>query len=137
MCIRDRVYYDLTHLYGSPRARKSGTDFYWNMVQMYGLSPRVTLEGFSRGGLFAYNWAADHPDKVACIYVDAPVCDVFSWPGRSSGNAGLWKGCLLYTSSGEPAKRNAHDATLSSGRRCFSRPTMCSGTFDNRPPRCV
>ena len=35
---------------------------------MYGLSPRVTLEGFSRGGLFAYNWAADHPDKVACIY---------------------------------------------------------------------
>lgn len=88
------VYYDLTHLYGSPRARKSGTDFYWNMVQMYGLSPRVTLEGFSRGGLFAYNWAADHPDKVACIYVDAPVCDVFSWPGRSSGNAGLWKGML-------------------------------------------
>ena len=61
---------------------------------MYGLSPRVTLEGFSRGGLFAYNWAADHPDKVACIYVDASVCDVFSWPGRSSGNAGLWKGML-------------------------------------------
>ncbi|WP_431423069.1 alpha/beta fold hydrolase [Bacteroides hominis] len=88
------VYYDLTHLYGSPRARKSGTDFYWNMVRMYGLSPKVTLEGFSRGGLFAYNWAADHPDKVACIYVDAPVCNVFSWPGRSPENAGLWKGLL-------------------------------------------
>lgn len=88
------AYYDLTHLYGSPRARKSGTDFYWNMVCMYGLSPKVTLEGFSRGGLFAYNWAADHPDKVACIYVDAPVCNVFSWPGRSPENAGLWKGLL-------------------------------------------
>lgn len=88
------IYYDLTHLYGSPRARKSGTDFYWNMVRMYGLSPKVTLEGFSRGGLFAYNWAADHPDKVACIYVDAPVCNVFSWPGRSPENAGLWKGLL-------------------------------------------
>lgn len=88
------AYYDLTHLYGSPRARKSGTDFYWNMVRMYGLSPKVTLEGFSRGGLFAYNWAADHPDKVACIYVDAPVCNVFSWPGRSPENAGLWKGLL-------------------------------------------
>lgn len=88
------VYYDLTHLYGSPRAWKSGTDFYWNMVRMYGLSPKVTLEGFSRGGLFAYNWAADHPDKVACIYVDAPVCNVFSWPGRSPENAGLWKGLL-------------------------------------------
>ena len=88
------AYYDLTHLYGSPRARKSGNDFYWNMVRMYGLSPKVTLEGFSRGGLFAYNWAADHPDKVACIYVDAPVCNVFSWPGRSPENAGLWKGLL-------------------------------------------
>ena len=88
------AYYDLTHLYGSPRARKSGTDFYWNMVRMYGLSPKVTLEGFSRGGLLAYNWAADHPDKVACIYVDAPVCNVFSWPGRSPENAGLWKGLL-------------------------------------------
>ena len=88
------AYYDLTHLYGSPRARKSGTDFYWNMVRMYGLSPKVTLEGFSRGGLFAYNWAADHPDQVACIYVDAPVCNVFSWPGRSPENAGLWKGLL-------------------------------------------
>ena len=88
------AYYDLTHLYGSPRARKSGTDFYWNMVRMYGLSPKVTLEGFSRGGMFAYNWAADHPDKVACIYVDAPVCNVFSWPGRSPENAGLWKGLL-------------------------------------------
>ncbi|MCS2420376.1 GDSL-type esterase/lipase family protein [Bacteroides fragilis] len=88
------AYYDLTHLYGSPRARKSGTDFYWNMVRMYGLSPKVTLEGFSRGGLFAYNWATDHPDKVACIYVDAPVCNVFSWPGRSPENAGLWKGLL-------------------------------------------
>lgn len=88
------AYYDLTHLYGSPRARKSGTDFYWNMVRMYGLSPKVTLEGFSRGGLFAYNWAADHPDKVACIYVEAPVCNVFSWPGRSPENAGLWKGLL-------------------------------------------
>ncbi|MCF2689991.1 prolyl oligopeptidase family serine peptidase [Bacteroides fragilis] len=88
------AYYDLTHLYGSPRAWKSGTDFYWNMVRMYGLSPKVTLEGFSRGGLFAYNWAADHPDKVACIYVDAPVCNVFSWPGRSPENAGLWKGLL-------------------------------------------
>lgn len=88
------AYYDLTHLYGSPRARKSGTDFYWNMVRMYGLSPKVTLEGFSRGGLFAYNWAADHLDKVACIYVDAPVCNVFSWPGRSPENVGLWKGLL-------------------------------------------
>lgn len=78
------VYYDLTHLYGSPNARKLGTSFYEYMTKNYGLSPYVTLEGFSRGGLFVFNWAAENPEKVACIYADAPVCDLASWPGRES-----------------------------------------------------
>lgn len=86
------VYYDVTHLYGSPRAVALGTDFYREMVTRYGLSEKVTLEGFSRGGLFAFNWAARNPDKVACIYVDAPVCDVFCWPGRK--NTALWNDLL-------------------------------------------
>ena len=85
------VYYDLTHLYGSPRALRLGSDFYDVMCRNYRLSSRVTLEGFSRGGLFAFNWGAKNPDKVACIYVDAPVCDVFSWPGRQSK---LWTDLL-------------------------------------------
>jgi len=76
------VYYDLTHLYGSPRSVKLGTEFYDHMVKTYNLSQKVTLEGFSRGGLAAFNWAAQNPDKVACIYVDAPVCNLLSWPGR-------------------------------------------------------
>lgn len=86
------VYYDVTHLYGSPRAVSLGTEFYKDITDRYGLSPKVTLEGFSRGGLFAFNWAAQNTDKVACIYVDAPVCNVFSWPGRK--NATLWNDLL-------------------------------------------
>lgn len=86
------VYYDVTHLYGSPRAVPLGTEFYKDITDRYGLSPKVTLEGFSRGGLFAFNWAAQNTDKVACIYVDAPVCNVFSWPGRK--NATLWNDLL-------------------------------------------
>lgn len=86
------VYYDVTHCYGSPRAVAQGTDFYQYMKDYYGLSPEVTLEGFSRGGLYALNWAIKNPDKVACIYLDAPVCDVFSWPGRK--NAQLWNDLL-------------------------------------------
>lgn len=82
------VYYDLTHLYGSPRAVSLGTDFFQYMCNYYRFSNKVTLEGFSRGGLFAINWAAQNPEKVACIYLDAPVCNVFSWPGRK--NATLW-----------------------------------------------
>jgi len=86
------VYYDLTHLYGSPRAVSLGTDFYHYIRSVYGLSSKVTLEGFSRGGLFAINWAAENTDKVACIYIDAPVCDIFSWPGRKNEN--LWRDFL-------------------------------------------
>lgn len=86
------AYYDLTHLYGSPRAVEAGTAFYGYMKNYYGLSPKVTLEGFSRGGLFAFNWAAKNTDKIACIYVDAPVCNVFSWPGRK--DQALWNGLL-------------------------------------------
>lgn len=86
------VYYDVTHLYGSPRAVSLGTEFYKHVTAHYDLSDKVTLEGFSRGGLFVFNWAAQNTDKVACIYVDAPVCDVFSWPGRK--NADLWNDLL-------------------------------------------
>lgn len=86
------VYYDLTHLYGSPRAQELGTDFYNYVVGHYGLSSRVTLEGFSRGGLFVFNWANKNAEHVACIYADAPVCNVFSWPGRKDTN--LWADLL-------------------------------------------
>lgn len=86
------AYYDLTHSYGSPRGVEAGNAFYFYMKDYYGLSPKVTLEGFSRGGLTAFNWAVNNTEKVACIYVDAPVCDVSSWPGRK--NPELWNGLL-------------------------------------------
>ena len=86
------AYYDLTHLYGSPRAVRLGTDFYNVMCRYYHLSPKVTLEGFSRGGYFAFNWAAQNADKIACMYVDAPVCDIQSWPSRKDTT--LWNGFL-------------------------------------------
>jgi len=47
--------------------------------------------------LSVYNWAAANPDKVACIYADAPVCDFKSWPGGKGtgrGSAGSWQACL-------------------------------------------
>lgn len=86
------AYYDVTHMYGSPRGIALGTDFYHYMTDSLNLSPKVTLEGFSRGGLYAINWAAKNTDKIACIYIDAPVCDVFSWPGRKHPE--LWNGLL-------------------------------------------
>jgi len=76
------VFYDVTHQYGSPQSIKQGNDFYREMTNRYGLAKHVALEGYSRGGYFALRWAIANPEKVACLYLDNPVCDMFSWPGR-------------------------------------------------------
>lgn len=100
------VYLDVTHCYGNPRAVEVGTRFYRSMTKEYGLSSKVTLEGFSRGGLYALNWAAANPEKVACIYLDAPVCNVFSWPGRR--DKALWNDLLKEWNTTDEAMESFH-----------------------------
>lgn len=85
------AYYDVTHLYGSPRSVRTSKSFYNAMVDA-GLAEKVVVEGFSRGGYFAFAWADAYPETVAAIYADAPVCDITSWPGRESGQ--LWNDFL-------------------------------------------
>lgn len=88
------AYLDLQDLYGSPASMQMMDGFYRYLVKRYALSTRVVLEGFSRGGLFAFNWAALRPKLVSGLYVDAPVCDIKSWPGgkigKGKGSAGDW-----------------------------------------------
>ncbi len=64
---------------GSPAALAHMDAFYRHIVAK-GLNPHGTLTGVSRGGLYAYRFAAAHPERVICIYGDAPVCDFKSWP---------------------------------------------------------
>lgn len=83
------VYCDVADLYGSDKAVQRWNSFYKRMVKA-GFNKKVALEGMSRGGLIVYNWAAQNPEKVACIYADAPVMDFKSWPmgqGKSAGSA--------------------------------------------------
>lgn len=75
------AYIDVGGLFGAPKALDAMDEFYAHVTKEYKLSPKPALEGFSRGGLYAFNWAARHPDRVSCLYVDAPVCDFKSWPG--------------------------------------------------------
>lgn len=82
------AYFEPSDLLGSPAAVDQGTRFHQLLVDQLKLHPRVVLEGVSRGGLLAYNWAAQHPDLVAAIYCDTPVCDVKSWPGGLGHGAG-------------------------------------------------
>ena len=84
------VYCDVADLYGADKAVARWNSFYKRMMKA-GFSKKAVLEGMSRGGLIVYNWAAQNPDKVACIYADAPVMDFKSWPmgkGKSDGSEG-------------------------------------------------
>lgn len=73
------VYCEVGDLYGADKAVKRWNDFYKYLVKN-GFHKKAVLEGMSRGGLIVYNWAAQNPKKVACIYADAPVMDIKSWP---------------------------------------------------------
>jgi len=95
------VYLRVPDLFGSPEAVKYWNDFYAELTGKYGFAKKVALIGLSRGGLYCYNWAAANPDKVACIYADAAVCDVKSWPGgkpkglgKGEGSASEWANLL-------------------------------------------
>ena len=90
------VYCDVADLYGGPEAVERLTRCYMAML-LRGLQCKVALEGFSRGGLVVYNWAAANPEKVSCIYADAPVLDIRSWPGglgTGKGSHDDWEKCL-------------------------------------------
>ena len=91
------VYADVSGLFGAPKAVAIWDSFYQLLTEKHGFASKAALEGMSRGGLIIYNWAAKNPDKVSCIYADAPVCDFKSWPGgkgRSEGSRGDWEKCL-------------------------------------------
>ncbi|TCC99709.1 hypothetical protein EZ444_00965 [Pedobacter hiemivivus] len=74
------VYCDVAELFGNAEAIGVWNDFYAQLRKM-GFAKKAVLEGMSRGGVYAYNWAAANPTKVACVYVDNPVLDLKSWPG--------------------------------------------------------
>jgi predicted esterase len=75
---------DVGESYGSPEGRKTYSALYQTLVGEYGLSPRACLLPQSRGGLMLYNWAAENPEKVACIAGIYTVCDLRSWPGLAT-----------------------------------------------------
>lgn len=88
------VYIDAAELCGSQDAVMLWNHYYDYLIKEYNLNPKTVLEGFSRGGLYVYNWGSENVGKVACIYADAPVCDLKSWPGGKGKGVGSqpdWK----------------------------------------------
>ena len=90
------VHIVVGNTFGCPDAVKHFEAFYKTLIAN-GLAKKGTLIGISRGGLYAYNFAVLHPEAVACIYGDAPVCDFKSWPGgqgKGSGSPNDWKSLI-------------------------------------------
>ena len=91
------VYVDAAEYCGNQDAVNLWNHFYDYLIAKYHLNSKAVLEGFSRGGLYVYNWGSENVTKVACIYADAPVCDLRSWPGGKGKGAGSpddWKAHL-------------------------------------------
>ena len=92
------AYIDVADMFGGPRAVGHWNAFYKYLIEQFGFSTKPALEGMSRGGLIVMNWAKKNPNSVSCIYIDAPVCDIRSWPGckgKTSATASdLWQICL-------------------------------------------
>ena len=79
-----RVCYHISNKYGSYRAVRLMHDFYQYFVKEYDLEPKGTMIGFSRGGLYAFNFALYYPEYVEKMYLDAPVLDMRDWPPADS-----------------------------------------------------
>jgi hypothetical protein len=67
---------DVGDVYGNPAARAGFTEFHLAAVPRFALDPKPCLLGQSRGGLFVYNWAAEHPQSVRAIGCVYPVCNL-------------------------------------------------------------
>lgn len=90
------VYYRISDLYGSPKAVNLMAAFQPFIQERYGLLPQAVLFGFSRGGLYALHYGAAYPERIAALYLDAPVVDIYSWPGgcfSSKGSPDEWEDC--------------------------------------------
>ncbi len=88
------AYLQFPDQFGGPAAMRKWDEFYDLLTGKYGFAPKPALIGLSRGGLYCYNWAARHPGRVACLFGDAPVCDMRSWPGgkgKGPGSPGNWR----------------------------------------------
>jgi pimeloyl-ACP methyl ester carboxylesterase len=109
------AYLKVSDMYGAPPAIDLMNQFHDYLTKTYGLNQRSVLEGFSRGGLYAVNFAAAHPDKTAALYLDAPVLDIRSWPGgkgASKGDARCWQQALAIYGLTEETAKNFKDNPL-------------------------
>lgn len=114
------AYYRLSNFYGCPEAIEMMKYFHDFIVDHFGVSNTAVPFGFSRGGLYAVNYAAAYPEDVKALYLDAPVLDIQSWPGgkgKGCGSASEWKECLSIYGLSEETVKSYSEIPLHKARR--------------------
>lgn len=90
------AYHCVSDMYGCPKSVEMMKEFYDVAVNEYKMNTHPALFGFSRGGLYASNFALRYPHLAGALYLDAPVLDVRSWPGGKGegfGDPDCWEEC--------------------------------------------
>ena len=93
------TYIGISDMYGNDESVEIMRQYQEFLVNAFDLEPKATIFGFSRGAFYAVNYTAKYPQNVGCLYLDAPVLDILSWPagrGKSFGGQGTpadWEIC--------------------------------------------
>ena len=90
------AYVNVKDMYGCPESVEILHKFHLYLIENFSFSKKTTMFGFSRGGLYTFNYATTYPEYVACVYLDAPVLDLASWPAGIYRNAPYvreWEQC--------------------------------------------
>ena len=93
------TYIGISDMYGNDESVEIMRQYQEFLVNAFDLEPNATIFGFSRGAFYAVNYTAKYPQNVGCLYLDAPVLDILSWPagrGKSFGGQGTpadWEIC--------------------------------------------
>ena len=103
----------MSDMYGCDKAVELMKQFHDYVVEKYGLNPKPSIFGFSRGGLYSVNYAVKYPNDLSSVYLDAPVLDIRSWPGGHEGAKHEWEECkAIYGLDDE--------SLIQTRKRCFS-----------------
>ena len=90
------AYHCVSNIYGCPESIDMMKEFYDVATGEYNMHKKPALFGFSRGGLYAVNFALKYKECCGLLYLDAPVLDIRSWPGglgTGIGTPHCWEEC--------------------------------------------
>ena len=109
------VFLDVFSTYMNESGVKKLEKFY-AMLQDLHFHKKCALFGMSYGGLFSLRWAAEHPETVGVMWLDAPVCSLTFCAERNAGNAAP-KAVKHYQESAEKHMK-AYGVSDAEGLRC-------------------